>query len=58
MSARAGVNIGRCDVAIYVLNLLNAQPRLNLTHEDSTTALYEATTLRPRTVGLSLNARY
>ena len=58
VSARAGLNFGRCDVAIYVLNLLNASPQLNLAHEDSTTALYEATTLRPRTVGLSLNARY
>ena len=58
LSARMGVNLGRCDLAVYVENLLDASPQLGLTHQDSGTALYEATTLRPRTIGVSLNVRY
>ncbi len=58
VSARAGVTIGRWDVALFVNNLLNAHPQLSLQHQDSGTTLYEAQTLRPRTVGLSATARY
>jgi outer membrane receptor protein involved in Fe transport len=52
------MSVERWDVAIYVNNLFNAHPRLNLTHEDSNTALYEATTFRPRTVGFSANYKF
>lgn len=58
VSLRAGVNLGRWDVALYANNLLNAHPRLGYTHQDSGTALYEATTLRPRTIGMSATVKY
>ncbi|MDQ2764571.1 MAG: TonB-dependent receptor [Pseudomonadota bacterium] len=58
VSARLGVNLVRFDVALFVDNLFNAHPRLNLTHQDSATTLYEATTFRPLTVGVSASFRY
>lgn len=58
VSARAGVNFGRWDLAVYINNLLNAHPQLDLNHEDSATTLYEANTLRPRTFGLSANVKF
>jgi outer membrane receptor protein involved in Fe transport len=58
VSARAGVTFGKWDVAVFANNLLNAHPQLELTHQDSGTALFEATTLRPRTIGLSASVHY
>ncbi|MBA3810537.1 MAG: TonB-dependent receptor [Caulobacteraceae bacterium] len=58
VSARAGINLGKVDVALYVNNLLNAHPQLNLQHQDQDTTLFEAQTLRPRTVGISASFRY
>jgi iron complex outermembrane receptor protein len=58
VSARLGVNVTRWDLAVFVDNLLDSHPQLNLTHEDSDTPLYEATTFRPRTVGLSANYKF
>ncbi len=58
VSLRSGFSLGKWDLAVFANNLLNAHPRLGLTHQDSGTALYEATTLRPRTIGMSLNVNY
>ncbi|MDB5480721.1 MAG: TonB-dependent receptor [Caulobacteraceae bacterium] len=58
VSMRAGVALGAWDLALYANNLLNAHPVLNLTHQDSATTLYEATTLRPRTIGMAATLRY
>ncbi len=58
VSLRSGVSIGKWDLAVFANNLLNAHPRLGLTHQDSGTVLYEATTLRPRTIGVSFNTKY
>jgi outer membrane receptor protein involved in Fe transport len=58
VSLRAGVTIGDWDFALYANNLLNAHPQLDLTHQDAATTLYEATTLRPRTIGISANVKY
>jgi iron complex outermembrane receptor protein len=58
LSIRGGVSVARWDLAIFINNLTNTQPQLNLTHEDSGTALYEAETLRPRTIGLAANFKY
>jgi iron complex outermembrane recepter protein len=58
VSMRAGFSLGNWDFAVYAENLLNAHPQLGYTHQDSATTLYEATTLRPRTVGLSANVKY
>jgi len=45
-------------VALFVNNLLNAHPQLNLQHQDQDTTLFEAQTFRPRTVGLAASFRY
>jgi iron complex outermembrane receptor protein len=58
LSARAGVAYGNLDLALYAQNLLNAHPRLGLTHQDQYTLLYEAETLRPLTIGLAVSYRY
>ncbi len=58
VSARAGITFGNWDVAVFANNLLNAHPQLSLQHQDSATSLFEATTLRPRTVGLSASVHY
>lgn len=58
VSLRSGVNLGRWDLALYAENLFDAHPQLNLQHQDKYTLLYEAQTLRPRTVGLAASFRY
>ena len=58
VSARAGLNLKKWDLAFYVNNVFNAHPQLNLQHQDSGTALYEATTFRPRTIGIELNYKF
>ena len=58
VSARAGVSYNKWDLALYAENLLNAHPRLDLNHQDQFTTLYEATTFRPLTVGLSASYKY
>ena len=58
VSIRGGATIGTLDLALFVDNLFNAHPQLDLNHQDSGTALYEATTFRPRTIGISANYRY
>ena len=57
-SVRMGVTFGHMDVAIFANNVFNAHPLLFRNHEDSQTPLFEATTFRPRTFGLSLNWQY
>ena len=58
VSARLGMNMGDWDVALFMQNVLNAHPQLDLNHQDQYTELYEATTFRPRTTGLAVNYRY
>jgi outer membrane receptor protein involved in Fe transport len=58
VSGRASVAIQRWDFAVFVNNLFDVHPQLNLQHEDAQTLLYEAETLRPRTVGLSANYKF
>jgi hypothetical protein len=53
-----GVNIKRWDFALFANNIYNAHPQLNLQHEDAQTLLYEAETLRPRTIGLAADYRF
>ena len=55
---RAGMTFDKFDLALYVDNLLDSQPQLDLQHQDGSTALYEATTFRPRTVGLSMDYKF
>jgi outer membrane receptor protein involved in Fe transport len=58
VSLRAGLTVHDVDLALFMDNVFNARPQLDLNHQDSNTLLFEATTFRPRTIGLSLNYRY
>jgi iron complex outermembrane receptor protein len=58
VSLRGGLSAGNWDFAVFINNLLDAHPRLDLTHQDSFTTLFEATTLRPRTFGMALSYKY
>jgi hypothetical protein len=58
VSMRAGTKLGDFDVSMFANNLLNSHPQLDLNHQDQFTLLYEAETLRPRTIGLTATYRY
>ncbi|HEY2179675.1 MAG TPA: TonB-dependent receptor [Caulobacteraceae bacterium] len=58
VSLRAGMSLSKWDFAVYVNNLFNSHPQLNLQHQDSNTLLYEAETFRPLTVGVAATFRY
>jgi iron complex outermembrane recepter protein len=58
VSMRTGLTIKKWNVEFYIENLFDSHPRLNLQHQDSTTALFEAQTFRPRTFGLSASYHY
>ncbi len=58
VSLRAGMTVDKYEVNLFVDNLFDSTPQLNLTHQDPFTQLYEAETLRPRTIGVSLSYRY
>ena len=53
----AGMTFGDFNVALFADNLFNAHPRLNYSHQDSDTLLFEAETLRPRTIGITATYR-
>jgi outer membrane receptor protein involved in Fe transport len=57
-TVRAGATIRKINFALFLDNVFNAHPQLDLNHQDDQTLLYEATTLRPRTFGLSATYRY
>jgi outer membrane receptor protein involved in Fe transport len=58
VNLRLGAAVKNWDLAVYVNNVFNSHPQLNLQHEDLDTTLYEATTFRPITVGLSASYKY
>ena len=58
VSARAGAIIDSLDASLFMNNVLNAHPRLDLNHQDTSTLLYEASTFRPRTTGITLTYRF
>jgi outer membrane receptor protein involved in Fe transport len=57
VTLRAGTTIGDFNVSVFADNLLDTHPRLNLGHQDSDTLLFEAETLRPRTIGITATYR-
>jgi outer membrane receptor protein involved in Fe transport len=57
VSLRAGMVFGDTDISIFADNLLNAHPQLDLNHQDEFTELFEASTLRPRTIGITATYR-
>jgi iron complex outermembrane receptor protein len=58
VSARAGASFGSWDMALFMNNVLDSHPQLDLNHQDANTLLYEASTFRPRTTGLEVTYRY
>ncbi len=58
VSARAGMTFGKLEVQVFGNNLLNSHPQLGITHQDQFTALFEAETLRPRTLGMSVGYKF
>lgn len=54
VSMRAGVELGKANLSVFVDNLFDAAPQLGYTHQDADTLLFEDQTLRPRTIGLTL----
>jgi hypothetical protein len=57
LGLRLGTTIGQTSISLFADNLLNAHPKLDLSHQDSDTILYEAQTLRPRTIGITATYR-
>ncbi|HEY1963161.1 MAG TPA: TonB-dependent receptor [Rhizomicrobium sp.] len=53
VTLRAGATFGDVSLTLFADNLFNAHPQLDLTHQDSSTLLFEATALRPRTIGIT-----
>jgi len=58
VSVRAGAIFGTLDASLFMNNVLNSHPQLDLNHQDTSTLLYEASTFRPRTGGITLTYRY
>jgi len=58
VNLRAGLRWAHCDVALFVNNALDAQPTIQRTSGISGSPVFFATTLRPRTVGLSATLRF
>lgn len=54
---RAGMTFGDLNVSLFADNLFDAHPRLDYTHQDTDTILFEAQTLRPRTIGITATYR-
>ncbi|MGE3867614.1 MAG: TonB-dependent receptor, partial [Hyphomonadaceae bacterium] len=57
VSVRAGTRTDGWNASFFVNNLFDAHPQLDLYHLDAYTELMEATTLRPRTIGVTLSYR-
>lgn len=57
LSARTSINLGTYNVALFMDNVLNAHPQLGLGHT-AKGLLYQATTLRPRTMGVTATYRF
>jgi outer membrane receptor protein involved in Fe transport len=55
---RAGATFDKFDVSLFVNNLTNSHPLLSLTHYNANNPIYEATTFRPLTAGITAIVRY
>ena len=58
LGLRAGVQTGNLDVSLFVNNVFNTHKTLFRQHDTARSPLYRATTVRPRTAGVTLTARY
>lgn len=57
LNLRAGVKVEAVDVSVFANNLLNSHPQ-DLTHDALGSPLFYASTLRPRTIGITATYRY
>ena len=55
VSLRAGALIDHANISLFVDNVLDSAPQLGYTHQDSDTLLFENSTFRPRTIGLTVS---
>ena len=58
LEARLGMRFGGVDVSVFGRNLLNDAPVLGVNHDAAGDPLYYATTIRPRSIGLTATYRY
>ena len=58
LSLRTGVKMDFFDVSLFVNNVFNTHKTLFRQHDTQASPLYRATTVRPRTAGITLTARY
>jgi iron complex outermembrane receptor protein len=57
ISLRAGADFGAATVALFVDNLLDKAPLTSRGHSDTDTVLFTQTSVRPRTIGLTMTYR-
>jgi iron complex outermembrane receptor protein len=58
LEARLGMRFGGVDVSVFGRNLLNEAPILGVNHDGAGDPLLYATTIRPRSIGLTATYRY
>jgi iron complex outermembrane recepter protein len=58
VSMRAGMDIGKADLSIFVRNLFDANPRLSRATSPGPIPNYAGTTFTPRTIGATATFRY
>lgn len=58
LEARLGIRFGAWDISLFGRNLLNDNPVLGLNHDSVGDPLFYATTIRPRTIGITAIAHY
>jgi outer membrane receptor protein involved in Fe transport len=58
LNLRTGLQWAGWDVSVYANNILNDFPILNYEHTTPASPLFDETTLRPRTIGLTAYYRY
>jgi outer membrane receptor protein involved in Fe transport len=58
VSLRTGITLDRWEFNLFMDNVFNAHPQLNLAHQDEFTLLYTAETFRPRTTGFSASYHF
>ena len=58
VSLRTGITLDKWEFNLFMDNVFDAHPQLNLAHQDEFTLLYTAETFRPRTTGITATYRY
>jgi outer membrane receptor protein involved in Fe transport len=58
VNMRLGASVREVDVSLFVNNLLDSAPLLQITRGTATPYLYTASTFRPRTIGITASRRF